>query len=584
MPTSVGCRHPTPSVAGATASPRLLRLPPGDWYYARVASLSQARSRSATPGAQASASTLSGVEIAVVTIVALVGLALRAYGHMQLPRLTDETLEVRLGWQIAHGDRLPLVGAQSYIGALYSYLVALVFLVWPLIDAGRLIAVLTGSLTLVATYLLGRELGTSDDSPRRGHLVGLLGMLFLTLSGPHIMVSSRIAYSNSLTPLFATAGLWLLARALRRREEWSLVGSAFSLSLAVQTHLTALPVVLGALLATLLSVASSWRASGPRSAWPSRRLMGAAVGVAFLGIANLVVYNATTGLKSLGMASYRAGRYTQATGQAPALTAWAERLGALVKALALAISHQVSEYVWPIEQLLAPQVVTVVALACIGLWSCARRRHLLPLLVTLAVILTIPIVTDRVEPVVPRVRHYASLLPLGALMVAEGLVSLRGMLADRLRWRWVAYLLLAGATVTIGTEAVRSLNAYTAERLSRADKNNLAYLATLRAVAEERTLGEKVYLDDRLADVLTMSGGRMLTHLRFAFELSGQDFGTIDVEVDRLPVGRGRIVSRRLILNAESVPLVEQRYRLEPLEGGPPEGTLFRVYRAYAQR
>ena len=201
---------------------------------------------------------------------------------------------------------------------------------------------------------------------------------------------------------------------------------------------------------------------------------------------------------------------------------------------------------------------------------------------TLSVLATIPLVSDRVEPVVPRARHYASLLPLGAVMVAEGLVRLQGLLQHRVRVTRLAHLSLACAVLAIGAESVRSLDAYTTERLSRPDKNNMAYLATLGLIRERLRPDQKVYLDSRLADALTMSGGRMLAHLLFAFELAGQDSDIIDVGRASLPTGRGGVVWRYLILNTETIALAEQRFRLEALDGGPGEDAPFRVFKARA--
>src|SRR5439155_1059500 len=97
-------------------------------------------------------------------------------------------------------------------------------------------------------------------------VVGLLAALLLAVSGPHILVSSRIAYSNSLTPLFTTVSLWLLQRAIVRSSPVALVGSGFAFGLALQTHLTALAVAPGMGLAFLLA------GGGPlwQSTWRSR--------------------------------------------------------------------------------------------------------------------------------------------------------------------------------------------------------------------------------------------------------------------------------------------------------------------------
>ena len=55
-------------------------------------------------------------------------------------------------------------------------------------------------------------------------------------------------------------------------------------------------------------------------------------------------------------------------------------------------------------------------------------------------------------------------------------------------------------------------------------------------------------MDDSLNEVLTLSGGRMVAHLRYAFMVTGQEFDTIEVDDQRLPIGRRGDDSRRLIL------------------------------------
>jgi len=107
-----------------------------------------------------------GVEaVALCTILGL-GAALRADDFMVVPRLTDETAEVLYGLRLVREGTVPLVGVQPYTGGLFTYLVGLMFmLVGPKIEAGRLVALAAGTLTLLPTWLLARDLATSlwDD-------------------------------------------------------------------------------------------------------------------------------------------------------------------------------------------------------------------------------------------------------------------------------------------------------------------------------------------------------------------------------------------------------------------------------------
>lgn len=515
--------------------------------------------------------------------------AVRADGFMVVPRLADETLEVVLGLRLAREGGLPLVGYAPHIGSLFTYLVASTFLLLgPKVEAGRLVVLTTGVLTVLPTYLLGRDLGQSLwGSVGWGRLVGLIAALLLALSGPHTVTSSRIAYSNSLTPLFTMTGLWLAHRAISRRSNYALVGCGAALGLALQTAVSALAVFPGVAAAILLPMLVSTIRGGFASAWPRPDVLLTAAGAGLLMILNLVVYTAMTGPGTVSTSENRIGRYvTEPGGESPwTLDAWGDRLLGLLKAVALAVGSQTSELDWTADALLAPAVVASVALALLGLWVAARRGWWLPLFVTVSVLLTVSLLNGRVEPIVPRVRHYATLVPLGMVTIAVGLVWLyekhRSWLRGTPGGVWVARVGLAVVPLLLVASSTSTYGTYEAERLSRPDKNNAAYLAVLDAVARSGPVDERLYLDDRLNDLLTMSGGRMITHLRYAFSVTGQEFDTMDVEDDRLPIGQRGDNSRRLLLHAETVPLAAQRYRLVPLPGEPGDGAPLRAFRAY---
>ena len=154
----------------------------------------------------------------LLLIVALVALALavRLPYLWDIPRFTDETAEARIGLRIAAGEVFPLTNRDPYIGALWNYVLAAGFAIGgaSLFTPRTIIAVL-GALTVVPTYLLGRTIGLSVRScdtdsvcTRDDHDRTLAGLL-LALAPAHIVVNSHIAWSNCLTPLFTTLGLWL---------------------------------------------------------------------------------------------------------------------------------------------------------------------------------------------------------------------------------------------------------------------------------------------------------------------------------------------------------------------------------------
>jgi hypothetical protein len=405
-------------------------------------------------------------------------------------------------------------------------------------------------------------------------VVGLLAALLLAVSGPHILVSSRIAYSNSLTPLFTTICVWLLVRALAQRSSIAFAGSAFAFGLALQTHLTALAIAPGLGLGALLAGA------GPlgRGRWWSRvGAFGVALVALLLPLGNLLAYNAMHGLASFDWVGIRSEHYLQ--GEPFTLAGWADRLVAMARATLLAFGGQASETIWPDNAIASPLVVLTAPLLLLGLWSLGRRRIWLPLLAIVSVILVVSALNSRVEPIVPRARHYATLLPIGAAVIAEGLVWLRERIGRWRRVSWLAdpVLLLGAVALTVG--AMLALGAYEDERMTRTDKNNLAYLAVLDAIGKSGLRDDRVYLDSHLADVRTLSGGRMTDHLRVALTIAGQDVDTIDVDVEPNPLDRLARPPRRVVLSATSVANVSARFRLVPLPDGPGEDAPFRAYR-----
>jgi hypothetical protein len=523
-------------------------------------------------------------------VLLIVAAAVRFDDFMVVPRLADETLEVILGLRLLREGGLPLVGYAPHIGSLFSYLVAAVFLiVGPKIEAGRLVVLTAGTLTVIPTYLLGRDLGRDwgrlgGNSLMRGQLVGLIAAFLLVLSGPHIAATSRIAYSNSLTPLFTMTGLWLMHRAISGRSNRALILSGAAFGLALQTAVSALTVGPGVLIALLAPMLIDVRRSGwssLRTAWPN---LGALLWTALAGllmVTNLVIYNVFFGAGTVSTSGNRIGRYVGE--DAWTLSGWGERLVALLQAIALAVGSRTSEVDAESWQLLSPFVLLAVGLAIVGLWVAARRGSWLPLLTTVSVIVTVSLLNGRVEPIVPRVRHYATLVPLGMVMIALGLVWLSEWVAS---WRinagrWLGFAMLLLVPTLLAGGSMATYQTYQAERLSRPDKNNGAFLAVLASVSASGATTERLYMDESLSDVLTLSGGRMVAHLRYAFTVTGQEFDIIQVDDNRLPIGRRGSESRRLILRAESVPDALTRYRLVPLPGEPGEGAPLRAFRAY---
>ena len=178
------------------------------------------------------------VELLLILALFAVALAVRWPYLQRLPHFTDEVNEVRLSLAIARGETFPLMPKDKYFGPLHTYIVAACFwLFGPSMDLPRAIVMVIGALTVVATYLLGRELA--------GRGVGALGAALLATAPQHVIVNSHVAWQNSTTPLYSTLCCWALARALRRADlpggRWARGGRWLVLAgglygLVLQTH------------------------------------------------------------------------------------------------------------------------------------------------------------------------------------------------------------------------------------------------------------------------------------------------------------------------------------------------------------
>lgn len=522
------------------------------------------------PGAVSSADRLPRLLIWVaLTALVVAALALRAPGFMVVPRLTDEILEVGVGLRIARGELLPLTNFDSYDGALFNYLVAGAFLLLgERLDAGRILVLVTGSLTVIPTYLLGRSLGGTG---RRGQAVGLMAAALLAASATHTAVSSRLAYSHSLTPLFTTLGLWLFHRALVGGSGPSLVASGFAFGLALQTHPSALALWPG--LGAALLLRGRGRIAERRGLWIV--LAGAA---AMVAVWNLLLFNVTNDFASFKQAAERSADYVD-TGVS-AGRGWPERMVVLLRSAALALGSQASEVVepWTVP---VPLVLAMVGLVLLGLVSLARRREWLPVLVIVSGLVAISYLNGRFEPVVARARHYAPLLPLALVVAAEGLAVLHAFIARRGVRQRVAHVAVSCGLLTLVASSVSALWAYEARGQAQPILNNSALLAVVDAVAASGRRSERVYIDTRLGALETLSGGRTSQHLRYAFDVAKQDSAFIDLARTELRFDRSRRRSWRLILRSDSVAAAQARYRLKRVRGEPGLEAPVRVFRAY---
>ena len=166
--------------------------------------------------------------------VALFALALlaRLVYYVEMPHITDEFREVQIAAEVSEGTYYPLFfSTTDYLGIVHSYLLGLFLRVAGLsLFTPRLYVVLMGSLTVVLTYWLARELSS--------YAVSVIAALLMLTSPLHILIASHVAWMNSTTPGFCLLMFIAFYRGVRRDSDFCLAASGFFAGVALQTHPT----------------------------------------------------------------------------------------------------------------------------------------------------------------------------------------------------------------------------------------------------------------------------------------------------------------------------------------------------------
>lgn len=343
---------------------------------------------------------ISAEWIAVASLT-LVAILLRAQELHDIPRYADEVNEILPAFDIVRGRDFPLVSGPKHIGAFFDYMLAGAMLGFgrsP--ELPRTVVLVSGVATVVLAYGYARSLG--------GHLAGFVAATLLTVSAPHVLLSSRVAWSSSLTPLLVVGAAWSLDRALVARHPRGLLVAGLLAGLALQAHPSVVSVLPGLL---LVAVARGWQLLRR----PEPYL---AAGCFLIGCANVLIYNWLSGG---GGARSVAREYP---GEAVGL--WGFAANALLpwRGLSLTLASAVDPT--RAATVLDPFVLLVAAVSTVGLVYVARRSSVLPLAVVVGALLTLPALHDELDPLL-KARYIMPLVPL--VFVAVGVLF--GDILDR---------------------------------------------------------------------------------------------------------------------------------------------------------
>ena len=348
----------------------------------------------------------------------LVGALTRIPYLTLIPVFGDEVMQTVYALSIRPGHFMPLVGNDSYAGALFSYILAICLRVFGASPAApRIVALVMGALTVGLTYLLARALGL------RWPWAALAGLL-MAANPHHILISSHLAGASYIVPLFSTAFLAALALAVQRKSGLWLVIAGVLLGLTMQATAASALMLPGIVVWFLTQrtpggprVRESRQSGiGLRTRWPYL-----AVAALVLSYAPVIVYN----IQNEWVGMLVAGNRSYAWQPNLSLPAYVQNLWRLTLELCRQVSGVLSgdesiRSLWGV-----PLVISTWAM--VGIICAARRGISLPLLAVGSQLLIMPWVSNYYwEPSATRFTNH--LTPL--------IVVAMGALAASL-WNWI---------------------------------------------------------------------------------------------------------------------------------------------------
>lgn len=348
-------------------------------------------------------------EMAALALFTALALLIRLPYWQTIGAAGDEVAQATYALRIARGDDFPLVGNDAYAGPFFFYLLALLFRLGvtdPLV--GRLVILITGTLTVPLTCALARSLG--------GSWTASLAAAALAAANPHlILLNSHMGGTTYLLPFFTTLFLWLLSRAVALDRPGWLLASAVAAGLALQSN----PIA-GLLLAGGLTWGAARMRGLPRLGWrwPTWPI---AAGLCILVVYSpVIIYNISSNLNTLDVLKQRSYLWEAA----PSLSAFLGNAWSLV----LQLTWQTSGVLMgePTTRSIAGMPLVYLAWWAVGLIFTARVSRL-PLAVVLPFLLILPCFSSHYGLIHP-VRFTSLLTPV----LAAGMGFLFAALLERL--------------------------------------------------------------------------------------------------------------------------------------------------------
>lgn len=489
-----------------------------------------------------------------------VGLAVRWPNVLLSPQFPSISTTILLALDVAEGRVFPLVDQAPYLGAPFVYLLAAVYKIFgPSVEATLAVPWAIGGLTVLPTYLLGREIG--------GRTAGLVAGGLLAASAAHTVITSHVPLSHSLTPLVATTTLWLVARASHRLEGRSLALAGFGAGLSLQTHPTVAPLLLGAALGAVLR----------RSSWLRGRTPYLAAALMLFGYSTLLASFIQSRFDVVADVQGKQARYLDADvdpNEDPDRSPYVNNLEQLELSLLRLTSGALLERTPGASSLPDPLDLVLPALALGGIALATARGDRMLAAAFVAGVLFPPLFSGKYKPILDG-RYLMPLVPVLFVGAGKLLAEVGRWAGSRLGGRWIGASLVGLALALLVTQQLRNLESF--YRVSwEAGFSNELYLRTMGQVMVGRADGDAVVLDAQLLEVKNPGGGKAINNFAWLFAVSG-----VPTEIWRKEDGVDRLIGRLVILRRTTADLLDDVVALQPIDDQRPGTRDRQNYRAY---
>lgn len=434
----------------------------------------------------------------MLSLIIAIGILLRLPYWRIIPSPGDELFQAIYSLRIANGIDYPLIGNDSYAGPIYFYFLAALIklgLDGPLM--GRIIAMITGVLTIPLTYLWVDALG-------KNKWAALIAAFLVAINPYLIVVNSHMGGTTYFLPVLAVLFLWCLTVAVKQDRRGWLMTSAVAAGLLIQVNPVGALIVLGSGLWATYHMRQLPKLGKYWPLWPF--LLG--IGVILI-YSPVLIYNFGTGLESVAVVQERS--YLWETD--PSLQTTLNNM----RRLTLQLIRQQSGVLQGQEDFATILGIPLLyfLLSVWGFVFTTRRVSALPSLVTLPLLLIFPYFSSHYGfDVIARFTTMIipAITAVIAFLIARWLLKLSQQESPKRTWYTVG---LAAISLALIIDPLISLKQYYDYSLQTNLNGKILLDITEEIVAQNK--GEPVYLST-IDEIGIIEGGfTQLPHAYFVF-------------------------------------------------------------------